>query len=255
MKALRTRCIVMLALAVLAPACGSTSDDSESTSENKNAPLTPVTSIDFENYPTGPLGAPWSVSQTGASAIGIATTADHGKVFALHGSGTSGDFLTAAFPLTAAVRPQRPRGSIVLTASNAATSDPTCGRSPSSAPALFALSGAGSSLGARRIRLQRLPGSTTLVANTAGAGDVSCGTLASGAWSTVELFVHTQRSPHTFDVRINGAATACTRSTTEMSAPFTSVSVMDASNAGFGGDVDFDDILAKASTESTCESR
>jgi hypothetical protein len=75
------------------------------------------------------------------------------------------------------------------------------------------------------------------------------------ARQSVELVVHTQRSPHTFDVRIDGAATACTGSTTEMSAPFTSVSVMDASNAGFGGDVDFDDILAKASTESTCESR
>jgi hypothetical protein len=73
MKALRARCIVMLALGGLAPACGSASDDPEGTPENASAPLTPVTSIDFENYPTGPLGAPWSVSQTGASAISIAT--------------------------------------------------------------------------------------------------------------------------------------------------------------------------------------
>ena len=99
---------------------------------------------------------------------------------------------------------------------------------------VFALGGAGTSLGARRIRLQRAPRSSTLVAHTAGAGSVSCGTLPSGAWSDVELAVHTQSSPHTFDVRINGAATACTGETTEMSAPFSSVSDMDASSAGWG---------------------
>jgi hypothetical protein len=36
-----------------------------------------------------------------------------------------------------------------------------------------------------------------------------------------------------------------------MSIPFTSVTVMDASNAGFGGEVDFDDLVAKASIKST----
>jgi hypothetical protein len=117
---------------------------------------------------------------------------------------------------------------------------------------VLALNGAGASIGARRIRLQRAPGSTTLVANTAGAGDVSCGALPSGVWSTVELAVHTQLSPHTFDVRINGAATACSGEITEMGAPFGSLSLMDASNVGWGGDVDFDDVLVKGSTESTC---
>jgi hypothetical protein len=83
MKALRARCIVVLALAGLASACGSQSAAPEGTSENASAPLTPITSVDFENYPPGPLGAPWSVSQKEASAISIATTADHGKVLAL----------------------------------------------------------------------------------------------------------------------------------------------------------------------------
>ena len=58
-------------------------------------------------------------------------------------------------------------------------------------------------------------------------------------------------SPHTCDARINGAPTACTGSTTGMSIAFTSVTVMDASNAGFGGEVDFDDLVAKASIKST----
>jgi hypothetical protein len=83
---------------------------------------------------------------------------------------------------------------------------------------------------------------------------VSCATLSSNAWSNIELAVHTQSAPHTFDVRIHGAATACTGQATEMSAPFTSVGVMDASNAGWGGDVDFDDIAAQGCTESTCGS-
>jgi hypothetical protein len=443
MEGLRARCSALLALIGFMAGCGSAFDDPETRPERATEPLTPVTAVDFDSYPTGPLGAPWSVSQTGGSAISVATTADHGKVLALHGSATSGDFLTAAFPFSASdpllrvqvdvkpasgatfifdikgtgsslsarrVRLQRSPNSNVLVASSAGTSDLTCGtlasgawstiavdiRAAQSAPTfsvsvnglptactnaattmgapftgvtlmdpsnegwggdvqldnlsavsdvppctpgtpattvldanfdgvplgtlgapwsvipstgastvrvidapgrghalrlhgsttnghtviaevpvssaqpsitldfvvkpatgssfVFALGGTGASLGARRIRLQRSPGSTTLVANTAGAGDVSCGTLPSGVWSVVELAVHTQTSPHTFDVRINGAATACTRSTTEMSAPYTSVSVMDASNAGFGGDVDFDDILAKASTESTCGS-
>jgi uncharacterized Zn-binding protein involved in type VI secretion len=440
METFRARSLIVVALVGLMSACGSGSDDG---TDLAGEALTAVANVDFESYPTGPLGAPWSVSQTGASTISVVTTADHGKVLAMHGSTTEGDFLTAGFPFSSSdsllhvqvdvkpaagasfifdvkgagssisarrVRLQRSPGSDALVASSSGTADLTCGnlasgvwstlsvdiraaQSPhtftvlingqpiactnattnmgspftginvmdpsnaawggdvqfdnlsagsgvqpctpgtptppttvldvnfnttplgalgapwsvvpstgsstvriidssghgralrlhgsttngatvvaalsfsSSQPAIvldfavkpaagssfvFALNGAGGSIGARRIRLQRAPGSSTLVASTAGVGNLDCGALASGVWSSVELAVHTQRSPHTFDVRINGAATACTGATTEMGAPFNSVSVMDASNAGWCGDVEFDDILAKASTEATC---
>jgi hypothetical protein len=203
-------------------------------------PPTTVLDVNFDATPLGALGAPWSVTpSTGPSTVRVIDAAGHGRALRLHGSTTSGNTVTAELPFAST-----PPALTLDFALNPATG----------ASFVFALGGAGSSLGARRIRLQRVPGSTMLVANTAGAGDVSCGTVASDVWSAVELVVHTQRSPHTFDVRINGAATACTGSTTEMSAPFTSVSVLEASNAGYGGDVDFDDILAKASTESTCGS-
>jgi hypothetical protein len=38
-----------------------------------------------------------------------------------------------------------------------------------------------------------------------------------------------------------------------MSAPFTGVTVMDAGNAGFGGDVTFDDIQADSQPLETCD--
>ena len=61
------------------------------------------------------------------------------------------------------------------------------------------------------------------------------------------LTVHTQALPHTFDVRINGAPTGCTGTTSRIGPPFNSVSVMDPSNEGWGGDVLFDcDLRAAA---------
>jgi hypothetical protein len=67
--------------------------------------------------------------------------------------------------------------------------------------------------------------------------------LAPGAWSTVTLRVHAAAATHTFDVLVNGARTTCTGLATGLSAPFTGLNVMDASNAGFGGSVLFDDFL------------
>jgi len=75
------------------------------------------------------------------------------------------------------------------------------------------------------------------------SGSTSCGALASGAWSRVTLVVHTTQLPHRFDVLINGVATACSGITTNLSPPFNSVSVMDASNEGWGGSVRFDNVM------------
>lgn len=183
--------------------------------------------VDFEDYALGPLGAPWSISQAGSSTATIVHTTDHGNVLRLQGSAVLGDFLIASLGFSSS-------------APNVATQvdiNPDSGAS-----FVWSLHGAGTSIGRRRIRLQRAPGATVLVANTVPNGDSECGTLASGVWSTVTLMVHTEAFPHTFDVLINGVATACTGLETGLSPPFDSVSVMDASNEGFGGVVRFDNV-------------
>jgi hypothetical protein len=88
--------------------------------------------------------------------------------------------------------------------------------------------------------LQQAPGTTTLVASTVLSGNTSCGTLPPGVWSTVTLVVNSVS--RTFDVLIDGAPTACTGVAGGIQPPFTGISVMDASNDGWGGIVGFDNI-------------
>ncbi len=192
------------------------------------AATTTVFSENLQTTATGPLGAPWTISKAGASAAVVKDTATHGRVLDLQGSTTNGDFLVAARSFSSS--------STEIQSSFAV--NPSAGSS-----FVTAFNGAGSSLGARRIRLQRDLGSTTLVAQTVPSGTNSCATLASGVWSTVTLRVHTAASPHTFDVLINGATTSCTGLSTGLSTPFTGLNVMDASNDGWGGSVLFDDFL------------
>jgi hypothetical protein len=189
---------------------------------------TVVFSENFQNAPTGPLGAPWSISKAGTSAAVVKDTADHTRVLDLRGSITNGEFLIASRSFSVAATEIQETFAI----------NPSAGSS-----FVTAFNGAGSSLGARRIRLQREPGSTTLVAQTVPSGTTNCDTLASGVWSTVTLRVHAAVQPHTFDVLINGAATRCTGLSTGLSSPFTGLNVMDASNEGWGGSVLFDDFV------------
>jgi hypothetical protein len=194
--------------------------------------LTSILFVDFESSPLGTLGAPWAVTSAGASTASIVSTGDHGKALRLHGSTVSGEFLIASLGLSSSASDINVAVAI---------------RPSASAAFVWSLEGAGSSIGARRIRLQRAPGSTMLVASTSPSGNTNCGPLASNAWSTVTLIVHTQMcTQRSFDVLINGAATSCTGIATGISAPYNAVSVMDASNAGWGGDVLFDEIVATA---------
>jgi hypothetical protein len=194
--------------------------------------LTPVTSVDFENLPLGPLAAPFSVTKTGASSIAVENTSDHGRVAALHGSAVSGDFLTASLGFTIA----DPVVHVELEI-----------RPTASAAFVVSLHGAGSSLSARSIRLQRNPGSESL---TAGAANTACGTVRSGAWSRVALDVHSET--HTFSVAIDGAGSACTGIATGIAAPFDNVTLMDASNDAFGGVVQFDRIAVSSDATAPC---
>jgi hypothetical protein len=199
-------------------------------------PPTPSVSVLDSNFDGDPLGAPrapWSITPaSGRSTVAIVNATNHGRALQLHGSTRSGDTVIAA----------RAFSSSQVDIEFDFTIRPDNG-----AAFIVALNGAGGSIGARRIRLQRSPGSSTLVASTSGVGNLNCGTLPSNAWSSIALTVHTQDSPHTFDVHIDGEPSACNGTATEMGAPFTGINVMDASNDGYGGDVLFDDLLVTAS--------
>jgi hypothetical protein len=187
--------------------------------------LTTVLHEDFEDDAVGALGAPWTISSSGTGSVSIVNTTDHGHVLGLQGSSTEGHFLIASRPISSSSTDITVQVDI---------------KPGSGASFIWILNGAGTSIGRRRIRLQRMPGSTTLAAQTVPSGTTNCGTVRSGAWSRVTLIVHSV--PRTFDVRINGAATSCTGVSAGIQPPFNSVSVMDASNTGWGGTVRFDNI-------------
>lgn len=201
--------------------------------------LSAVTTETFETRPLGALGSPWSVTPTppssGTSTVSVVSTSDHGKVALLHG-GTASDFIIASLA--------------------ASSSDPVMHAELAINPAagasfVFALQGAGSSIGSRRIRLQRSPGSSMLTAQTNDFGTHDCGVLPSGVWSTIALDV--RADAHTFDVSINGVASAtCTGGNTQIGVPFTGISFMDASNEGWGGDVMFDDFALTGDAAPPC---
>ena len=201
----------------------------DANAEIATAATTTILSITFEGYAIGTLGAPWTISRSRASAAQVASTGTtHGKVLVLNGSTTSGEFLIASKGLS----------SSASQVTSAFDIRPTAGSS-----FVWSFHGAGSSIGSRRIRLQRVPGSTMLVAQTVPSGSTNCGNLANDVWSRVTLVVRTATFPHTFDVRINGVATACKGVSANISPPFNAMNIMDASNAGYGGIVRFDNIL------------
>jgi hypothetical protein len=191
--------------------------------------LTVVVRDTFESHPLGPLGAPWSVDPGDSAHLAtVVATADHGRALQMDGPTTLGYWLLATRTFSSDATTIRARVDVKP--------------SPGSA-FLWILDGAGSSIGRRRIRLQRAPGSTTLEAQTVPSGTTTCGTVPSGTWSRVTLVVHARAWPHTFDVLIDGAPTACTGVDAGISPPFNGVQAMDASNEDWGGIVLFDNVL------------
>jgi len=227
-----TKCsrVGILLATFLVLGCGMESDP-ENLGTNSEA-LTGSFTLDFENEPLGPLAGAWSVTKDspgGASTATIESTPDHGKVLHVHGVPVAPSYLVATFRFS----------NSLLDIDNQVDLNPSAG-------AAFVWTFQGSGPSPRWIRLQRAPGSTMLVASTAPSGWTNCAALSSDVWSHVAIIVHTQQVPHTFDVLINGEATACTGVHTYLTAPYTLVNVMDASNQGWGGDVLVDNISVTA---------
>jgi hypothetical protein len=201
-----------------------------------SAALTRVLRVDFESYARGPLPASWSLvtaSDGSSSSASVESAGKHGHVLLLDADPRTTDYLTATLGF---LWPERE-----LEATVAIDPDPN-------AAFVWSLNGTSDEIAKRRIRLQRAPRSSMLVASTAPSGNTRCGRLPSRTWSTVTLRVHAKQTPHTFDVLINGARTACTGVASDVNAPFRGVAVMDASNSGWGGVVRFDDIVLRGSS-------
>lgn len=188
--------------------------------------LTTVLHETFESYVAGPLGAPWSVTKSGTSRAEVVSTTA-GKQLLFHGGTADGDYMLVRRDFASAAR------EIVVSADM----NPAANGS-----FVWELHGAGSSIGARYIRLQRFVGSTMLISYTVPGGSRNCAPLPSGVWSRVTLKVHATTYPHTFDVLINGNPTACTGLSTGLSPTFTYVSIKDINAVGYGGDIRFDNI-------------
>jgi hypothetical protein len=189
--------------------------------------VTAVTSLNFENYGAGALASPWSVGGSLTSHATIETTSEHGTVVVLQGSPASGDLLVARLPVSV---------SSDVIASVDVNPD-------SGAAFVWSVDGKAVSSYKRRIRLQRSPDSTRLIASASPSGNSDCGSLPSGTWTTLTMVVHTAQTPSTFDILINGNATACTGLRAYVTKPFDMVEIMDSSSDGWGGKVRFDNIL------------
>jgi hypothetical protein len=205
-------------------------EDDPGDAATSESALIEVTDVDFESYASGPLGQPWSLitASTGSSTTATITSAPHhGKVLLVKADARTTDFLTASLGVSPAAR-ELSASVDIEPGTNAAF--------------VWTLNGSGPSIVKRRIRLQRAPHSNTLIASAAPSGDRRCGALPSNTWSRVTLRVHATRTPHTFDVLIDGEKTACAGLSTGLRAPWRSLAIMDASNSGWGGEVRLDNI-------------
>lgn len=104
---------------------------------------------------------------------------------------------------------------------------------------VYVLVGSGRSYSTHQLRLERRPGSNELRA-AAATGSVECGTVASDQATQVSLVL--DAASQTFDVLIDGVTSACTDLSTRLEPPVIGFNLMDASNQGYGGRVEFTDL-------------
>jgi hypothetical protein len=169
-----------------------------------------------------------AITRNGTSSASILPSSargpGRGPGLELRGGSELGSYLLATYRV--------PAGSNDATA--AFTVTPASG-----AAFVYMLLGSGSRYATQQLRLQRTPGSNQLQA-AAVTGTVTCGTVASGTPTAVALVFDS--ASRTFDVLINGATSACMDLPTRIQPPIVGFGLMDASNEGYGGRVDFTDL-------------
>ena len=178
-----------------------------------------ISSVQQHSTISGP-----AITQGGNSSAHILVPSSTGPGLEISGSPDLGSFLIASYGAT--------------TGSSGATAGVTVTPAPGTA-FVYILLASGTGYSGRQLRLQRTPGSSDLQA-AASTGNVTCGTVASGTPTTLSLVFHA--ASETFDVLIDGAASGCTSLPTKLQPPIIGFSLMDASNQGWGGRVDFTDL-------------
>ena len=165
-----------------------------------------------------------AITSAGTSTARILPPSPVGPGLRINGGSELGSFLIASYDAT--------------TGSSGATAGVTLTPAPGAA-FVYMLRGSGLRPSTRQLRIQRQPGSTTLEA-MAATGATPCGTLASGRPTHVTLVFHA--ASMTFDVFIGGAASRCTGLPANLQPPVVGFAMMDASNEGWGGRVDYTDL-------------
>lgn len=165
-----------------------------------------------------------AISKAGSSSARVLAASPAGPGLEINGSSALGSFVAASYGAT--------------TGSSGATAGFTVTPAPGAAFVYFLL-GSGSRYTTQQLRVQRTPGSSALEA-AASTGNVTCGTLASGTPTSLSVVFHAASG--TFDVLIGGAASGCTSLPTKLLPPVVGFGMMDASNEGWGGVVDFTDL-------------
>jgi hypothetical protein len=204
------RVTLMIRLSKLVISCGlvfagcGTSEDSVTANTNEQSSL------------SGPY-----ITQAGTSSANVVSSLGGESGLVIDGGSELGSFASASYGGTGG----SPETTVEFTVTRA-----------SGASFVYSLIGSGTRYSTRSLRLQLIPGSTDLQA-AASSGLVACGAIAPDAPTAVAVVFNT--GAQTFDVVINGAASACTGLRTNVVPPLTGFNMMDASNEGFGGRVEF----------------
>lgn len=164
-----------------------------------------------------------TISSSGASSASVISSL-RGAGLRINGGSDYGSYLLASY---------RVGGSSQNTGEFTVT--PTGGAS-----FIYVLVGSGRSYTTHQLRFERRPGSSELRA-AATTGSVVCGTVASDQPTHVSVTL--DAASQTFDVRIDGATSACTNLATRLLGPVVGFNLMDASNEGYGGRVEFRDLV------------
>jgi hypothetical protein len=163
------------------------------------------------------------ITQAGSTTVTVVSTLDGGPGLVIEGGTEIGSFAIASY-----------KGSGGATT----TVEFTVTREAGSAFS-YSLIGSGTRYSTRALRLQVAPGSDQLLA-AASRGAVACGAIPAEQPTAVSVVFDTVTK--NFDVLIRGAASACTGLSSTIVPPMTGFNMMDASNEGYGGRVEFTEL-------------
>jgi hypothetical protein len=228
--------------------CQSTGDDSADDTSDDDATTTTTTtvttttstttttdpniffSIDFEDYPLGPLGSPWEITfdyGTSTGTIVEYAKAGGGKVLEINGGTTSADYYAGTY-----VFGSRGAGLTI-------SFDVLCESGAILGLGLF------NTDGARAVVLFRDNVLGDIVTYDGYSTMIYCGNIADNVWANLKIVI---TGNYTYDVLINDSAVAdCTGITTWDSAPFDSFYFIDWSSTGYGGVVYYDNVVGTTS--------